>query len=127
MKNQAFYQAYNLEKIVIGDQLVSFSYEAFVNPQNAYGHSINTCDRMREFVVSENNKNFASPDGVLYDKAMTTLLSYPNMKAKNTPCLKASRPLEARLSAVATTSTKSHCRNLWRRLRAARLKAASIC
>lgn len=82
VKNQAFYQAYNLEKIVIGDQLVSFSYEAFVNPQNAYGHSINTCDRMREFVVSENNKNFAAPDGVLYDKAMTTLLSYPNMKAK---------------------------------------------
>ena len=79
---QAFYGAYNLEKIVIGDRLQSFSFEAFVNPQNSYGHSFTTCKQMREFEVSEHNPNFAAADGVLFDKAMTTLLFYPNKKAK---------------------------------------------
>lgn len=82
IKYQAFYGANKLEKIVIGDNLKTISEKAFVNSQNAYEHSIRTCRLLKEFEVSENNPNFASVDGVLFDKSKSTLLFYPNMKSK---------------------------------------------
>lgn len=82
IKNQAFYGAYDLERIAIGDKLMTFSDEAFVNSQNSYEHSIRTCGYLKEFAVSESNNNFSAVDGVLFDKTVSTLLFYPNQKSK---------------------------------------------
>ncbi len=58
-----------LTKVTIGANV------ATINP---WGLSLNTY--LKEVVVSEDNKNFSSHDGILYNKAGTTLLLYPNAK-----------------------------------------------
>lgn len=78
----AFDNVFNIEYIEIGDNLVEISDKAFVNPQNSYEHSIRTNEKLKAFTVSDKNEHFTATDGVLFDKNMTTLLFYPNMKSK---------------------------------------------
>lgn len=82
IENNAFDYAPDLESIRIGDNLISISDQALVNPPSLYGHSTRTRANLKEFTVSEKNKNFCAVDGVLYSKDMSTLLFYPNKKAK---------------------------------------------
>lgn len=39
-----------------------------------------TCSQLSSIIVNSNNANYASSEGVLYDKAKKTLLAYPNAK-----------------------------------------------
>ncbi len=38
------------------------------------------CTRLERFIVDEQNSHYAAPDGVLYNKTVTTLVAYPNAK-----------------------------------------------
>ena len=40
------------------------------------------CNRLTEFIVSENNPEYSSQDGVLFNKEKTVLLCYPDYKAE---------------------------------------------
>ncbi len=41
------------------------------------------CSRLTKFSVAEENQNFSTIDGVLFSKDKTTLIAYPNAKARN--------------------------------------------
>ncbi len=54
-------------------------------PENVeYIDRFNDCDSLEEIIVSENNKNYTTVDGVLYNKAKTEILVYPLAKAGDT-------------------------------------------
>lgn len=78
----AFYEAYRLETLELGSELLEISDMAFVNPQNSYEHSTSTSKYLKEIIVSPENKRFSSENGVMYDKNKTTLLFYPNKNGK---------------------------------------------
>ena len=63
----AFTWCNNLERITIPKD-VSYIYESAI-----YG-----CNKLHSIDVAEDNPCYTSIDGVLYDKAMTTLLAYPS-------------------------------------------------
>ena len=71
----------------IDDDLFSYSYVEKVN----LGSGITSitdmtfvgCDNLTEVIVSEDNKNYCSIDGVLYDKAVETLICYPLAKGQS--------------------------------------------
>lgn len=52
--------------------------------------SFSHCPFLTKFNVNENNPNYSTSDGVLYDKNMKTLLSYPNGKMDDTFTIPAS-------------------------------------
>lgn len=64
----AFYNT-NLSRINIPDSVINIG-------DNAFG----TCQNMIYICVDENNANYSSKDGVLFDKNKTTLIKYPSGK-----------------------------------------------
>ena len=44
------------------------------------GNPFQQCESLEEIVVDENNPNYSSMDGVLYDKYMSTLIAFPGKK-----------------------------------------------
>ena len=66
--DSAFYSAFKESYVVIPESLITIEDNAFAN-----------CN-VEEFRVNENNKNYKSVDGVLYDKNITTLINYPALK-----------------------------------------------
>ena len=62
----AFSDCKQLTKINIPKGLIKISYDMFVH-----------CTNLTEFTIDKNNPVFTAVDGVLFDKAMTTLVLYP--------------------------------------------------
>lgn len=74
---------------------IKFTYELFPDIQELYipytieqiknlnqynYHGFENCYDLKEIVVDENNNNFTSKDGVLFNKDMTELLAFPKSK-----------------------------------------------
>ena len=65
----AFRDCTGLTAIALGNQVTRIGNNAFYN-----------CTTLQQFTVVEGNPVYASVDGILFDKAKTTLLAYPNAK-----------------------------------------------
>ena len=62
----AFQGAISLESVTLPDNTLFFNSEAFLE-----------CDNLKEIIVSENSLYFKTVDGILYNKALTRLVYYP--------------------------------------------------
>ena len=88
----AFSGAAGLRSVTIPDSVKEIGAEAFENcsgitaisiPENVSEISyavFKGCTSLRNIAVAENNSDYASDDGVLYNKQMTELIQYPNAK-----------------------------------------------
>lgn len=92
----AFYGCSSLTHMEISDGVTSINRDAFshcnslkkitipasvsVIDRGAFSH----CPFLTQFDVSDDNREYATLDGVLFDKAMTTILAYPNGKSDDT-------------------------------------------
>jgi hypothetical protein len=72
----AFYNCEYITAIVISDSLIDDNYykEHVARYSNL---AFFDCINLKSFIVSENNKFFRSVDGVLFDKTMEALVSFP--------------------------------------------------
>ena len=70
--NEAFLECSSMESISIPASVTSIGYDAFGG-----------CTKMESFNVAEGNANYASEDGVLFNKDKTTLIQYPAGKEAN--------------------------------------------
>ena len=70
--NEAFLECSSMESISIPASVTSIGYDAFGG-----------CTKMESFNVAEGNANYASADGVLFNKDKTTLIQYPVGKEAN--------------------------------------------
>ena len=70
--NEAFLECSSMESISIPASVTSIGYDAFGG-----------CTKMESFNVAEGNANYASADGVLFNKDKTTLIQYPAGKEAN--------------------------------------------
>jgi hypothetical protein len=66
IESKAFYGNSKLIKVSIPDSVTSIG-------QNAFGN----CTKLSVITLDEKNKNYALVDGILYNKAITTLIRYP--------------------------------------------------
>jgi len=84
----AFSCAKNLEEIVLSKNCLSVADHAFDGCTSLktlkFGEKVRTITdytfigcSLEQIIVDENNKNFTSEDGVLFDKEKTTLIKYP--------------------------------------------------
>ena len=67
----AFVEGVSIRNIFIGSGVETIEYRAFINTIN-----------LLSITVSENNSNFVSIDGVLYNKNKTQLIQYPGARAE---------------------------------------------
>ncbi len=77
IEQSAFYGCSSLKKIIIPSGVIDISDNVF-----------NECNNLTEINVSDNNKQYASIDGVLYNKEQTEIIRYPlnkNEKEYNIP------------------------------------------
>ncbi len=95
LERDAIYWCEGLEKIEIKKgKLKSLDFDdiqacralkTVIIPENVeYIDRFNDCDSLEEIIVSENNKNYTTTDGVLYNKDKTKLIIYPIAKAGET-------------------------------------------
>ena len=93
--NQAFFKCQYLEEVVIGENVTKIGWYAFGETQkiteinipkkvsiidtDAFA-SLNGADKIEAINVDIENENYASEDGVLYNKDKTVLLRYPSGK-----------------------------------------------
>ena len=68
---EAFYQCHSLQSVAIPSTVANIGTGAFAG-----------CISLKEIIVDETNSHYASVDGILYDREVTTLLCCPG--AKNT-------------------------------------------
>ena len=66
IRSLAFWNCSSLTNMVIPDSVASIGYNVFLG-----------CTSLLSIDVDENNTNYASVDGILFDKNVTTLLKYP--------------------------------------------------
>jgi len=71
--NYAFYGCTSLTSVTIPASITSIGQQAFYN-----------CTSLTTINVDAGNSTYSSQDGVLYDKAKTTLIQYPARKTDNT-------------------------------------------
>lgn len=93
--NDAFRGCIKLENFVIPESVTSIGYFAFYNCDNLSsvhipkalinigGVAFYNCKNLKEIIVDQNNANYQSVDGVLYNKQKTELINYPTQKAGN--------------------------------------------
>ena len=65
-----------LEKVVLGENVDSVEYQTI--HKHVFFVDLNSCPKLKEFEVSENNQTYSTVDGVLFNKNKTVLLIYPN-------------------------------------------------
>ena len=87
--NYAFHECYLLQSIQIHNGVTSIGQEVFYNCNNltcitipasviSIGeHAIDDCARLTAINVANDNPNYSSADGVLFNKNQTTLIQYP--------------------------------------------------
>ena len=68
IKNNVFFNCNSIETLYFGDSLSSIYPGAFA------------MSKIKEYVVSDNNPYFKSIDGVIFNKEVTKLITYPNGK-----------------------------------------------
>lgn len=69
IRNGAFKDCISLKTVFIGSNVATLSDDAFVG-----------CLKLEEYIVSEENNNYASINGVLFNKSKTRLLRFPYAK-----------------------------------------------
>lgn len=69
-----------VEKVVLGENVDSVQYG--VHEGHLFFVDLEECPKLKEIEVSENNQNYSSVDGVLFNKNKTMLLIYPNAHGK---------------------------------------------
>ena len=75
ISEEAFYKCYSLQSVAIPSTVAAIGTGAFAG-----------CISLKEIIVDEANSHYASIDGILYDKGVTTLLCCPGAKnAVNVP------------------------------------------
>lgn len=82
-----------IQSYVIPDSVTSVNEDAFGNCDNLTSitigdnvtqmNSLNIGSRLTEYIVTENNTNYSSLDGVLFDKDKTELIAYPIAKVNS--------------------------------------------
>ena len=89
---EAFYHCESLTSIIIGDGVTSIGDDAFTHCTSLKSITIPnsvtsigstaflTCDALTSIDVEANNQNYASIDGILYNKNITTLICCPGGK-----------------------------------------------
>ncbi|MDE5994262.1 MAG: leucine-rich repeat domain-containing protein [Oscillospiraceae bacterium] len=91
IEKNAFYACSNLINIVLSNTLEEIGYEAFSGTeiqQITIPASVMTLDNyalegmqyLKEIIVDSDNENYASVDGVLFNKDLTVLMQYPSNK-----------------------------------------------
>ena len=70
VNDEAFGNCNNLASITIGDNVARMN-------------SLNIGSKLIEYIVTENNTNYSSLDGVLFDKDKTELIAYPTAKVSS--------------------------------------------
>lgn len=87
--SNAFSSCYNLENVIISEGVTSIGFNAFANCGKLTNISIPSsittirdsafagCENLASIHVDSANPNYASSDGVLFDKLRTTLILYP--------------------------------------------------
>jgi hypothetical protein len=92
IENHAFYLCSNLESITIPDSVTSIGENVFFNCYKLTSVTIpnsvtsigdwafSACTSLEKIEVDSKNNNYASSDGVLFDKGKTTLIRYPEGK-----------------------------------------------
>ena len=90
--DNAFYYCISLNEIVIPDSVTTIGEDAFLQCNSLteidisdnvteIGHgAFSWCTSLTSIAVKQNNPNYASVDGVLFDKKITTLIQYPTGK-----------------------------------------------
>lgn len=68
---RAFFNCKSLKSVTIPEGVTNIHHSAF-----------NLCKNLKEIYVSENNPNYTSVDGVLFNKDKTVLIDYPNSKSE---------------------------------------------
>lgn len=85
---RAFSSCVNLKEIEIPDKVEVIDKAAFYNtgietlniPESVVYVSRAYPEKLKEFIVDENNLHYSSEDGVLFNKEKTVLLTYPHSK-----------------------------------------------
>ena len=72
----AFYNCTSLESVTIGNGVTSIGEEAFFG-----------CASLKRIDVAEGNQNYASVDGILYNKDKTILIKYPAGRGADESCI----------------------------------------
>ena len=70
----------NLEIVKIGSNVLNIGLEYNYSNDGDYYFSFEYCPNLKEIIVDENNSNYASIDGVLYNKDITHLYVCPSKK-----------------------------------------------
>ncbi len=91
--NEAFQECTSLTSVVIGDSVTSIGINAFNgctsltsitipdSVESIGNYAFSDCPSLTSITVDENNRNYCSVDGVLFNKDKTTLIQYPGGKA----------------------------------------------
>jgi hypothetical protein len=95
INEECFYSCTSLQDIILPDNIESIGNNAFTNsglisiqiPEKTVNissqlmeNAFYNCTYLAEYIVEENNANYSSIDGVLYNKDATNLLKYPLAK-----------------------------------------------
>ena len=78
-----FWHCSSLENIVIPEKVTMiYNIEFYENNNIIHINPFRGCKSLKNINVDENNENFSSENGILYDKEKTKLLVYPQGKAE---------------------------------------------
>jgi len=93
IKYNTFYDCTGLTSMILPDSIISIGKMAYygcseltsftipINVTNILDYAFIGCSKLTQFNVDKGNTRFASQDGVLFNKSMTSLIQYPSGKS----------------------------------------------